>query len=68
MLTTCRIMPEGDDAPTQRDIFNDYGKCDRRKVLDDTLDDIRGRSGYGSIKPLFPMTDLCMAKDLCEDV
>ena len=67
-LTIRGITPGRDDAPVQIDIFNDYERREKRRALDDAVNQIRGRFGYSSIRPASLMNDLYMAKDKCETV
>ena len=55
-------------TPIQTDLFSDYEKRDKRRALDDAVDDIRRRFGYRSICAASLMGDLRMAQDRCEIV
>ncbi len=67
-LTIRGITPGQENDPIQTDIFNDYGKRQRQQTLDDTINRIRDRFGYSSIKPASLMTSLYMAQDKCETI
>jgi len=56
------------NQPTQIDMFCNYRARERRKSLDDTIDDIRRRFGYHSICAASLLGDLKMAQDKCETV
>ena len=60
------LVPE--NQPEQIDMFNDYTRRDRRKTLDDAIEEIRRRFGYRAIYAAALMGDLKMAKDKCETV
>jgi hypothetical protein len=50
------------------DMFNDAAKREKRKALDDAIDEIRRRFGYHAICPAALLGDLKMAQDKCETV
>ncbi len=52
----------------QMDMFNDAAKREKRKALDDAIDEIRRRFGYHAICPAALLGDLKMAQDKCETV
>ncbi|MBQ2957089.1 MAG: DNA polymerase IV [Clostridia bacterium] len=54
--------------PVQTDLFSDYARRDKRRALDDAVDEIRRRFGYRSICAASLMGDLKMAQDRCETV
>lgn len=56
------------NQPVQLDMFCNYRARERRKSLDDTIDDIRRRFGYHSICAASLMGNLHMAQDKCETV
>ena len=56
------------DQPVQLDMFCNYRARERRKSLDDTIDEIRRRFGYHSICAASLMGNLHMAQDKCETV
>ena len=56
------------DAPAQFDMFNDWEKRDRRRRLDDSIDEIRRRFGYDAVRPASLMGKLYLATDRCETV
>ena len=52
----------------QLDMFCDAERRERRKALDDCVDDIRRRFGNRAIYAASLMGDLKMAQDKCETV
>ena len=60
------LVPE--KRPVQLDMFDDVEKRERRKALDDAIDEIRRRFGYRAICPASLLGDLRMAQDKCETV
>lgn len=54
------------NTPVQTDLFSDYEARDKRRALDDAVDEIRRRFGYRSICAASLMGDLKMAQDRCE--
>lgn len=56
------------NQPLQLDIFNDAERRERRRALEDTVDDLRGRFGYKSICAASLMGDCQLAQDKCETV
>ena len=56
------------NTPVQTDLFSDYEARDKRRALDDAVDEIRRRFGYRSICAASLMGDLKMAQDRCETV
>ncbi len=56
------------NTPVQTDLFSDYESRDKRRALDDVVDEIRRRFGYRSICAASLMGDLKMAQDRCETV
>ena len=54
--------------PVQLDIFDDTVRREKRKALDDAIDEIRRRFGYRAIYPASLQGDLQMAQDKCETV
>ena len=60
------LVPE--KGPVQLDMFNDVAKREKRKALDDAIDEIRRRFGYRAICPASLLGDLKMAQDKCETV
>ena len=66
---TVRGIKMGDErAPIQVDMFNDYQRRERRKSLDDAIDEIRRRFGYSAIRPASLMGAMLLATDKCETV
>jgi hypothetical protein len=49
-------------------MFNDYQRRERRKSLDDAIDEIRRRFGYSAIRPASLMGAMLLATDKCETV
>ena len=60
------LVPE--NRPVQLDMFDDVAKREKRKALDDAIDEIRCRFGYRAICPASLLGDLKMAQDKCETV
>lgn len=52
--------------PLQLDVFCDYQRRERRRTLDDTIDDIRHRYGQGAIFSASLMGDRKLAQDKCD--
>ena len=52
--------------PLQLDVFCDYQRRERRRTLDDTIDDIRHRYGPGAIFSASLMGDRKLAQDKCD--
>lgn len=52
--------------PLQLDVFCDYQCRERRRTLDDTIDDIRRRYGPGAIISASLMGDRKLAQDKCD--
>jgi len=52
--------------PLQLDLFNDAERRERRRLLDNCVDDLRGRFGYGTIRAASLMGKNDLAKDKCE--
>ena len=67
-LTVRGIKMSSVNAPVQVDMFNDYQKRERRKSLDDAIDEIRRRWGYTAIRPASLMGHMLLATDKCETV
>ncbi|MGN1249024.1 MAG: DNA polymerase IV, partial [Candidatus Spyradocola sp.] len=67
-LTIRAINLISEHQPVQLDLFDDVQRRDRRKALDDCVDDIRRRFGNGAICAASLLGDLKMAQDRCETV
>ncbi len=67
-LTVRGIKMSSVNAPVQVDMFNDYQRRERRKSLDDAIDEIRRRWGYTAIQPASLMGHMLLATDKCETV
>ena len=67
-LTIRGISPEQASAPVQTDLFDDYRSRERRRALDDAIDDIRRRFGSAAIRPAALMGLALPATDKCETV
>ena len=61
-LTVRGINVVSESQPVQIDLFDDYTRREKRKALDDTIDEIRRRFGYRAICAASLMGDLKMAK------
>ncbi len=55
-------------ASVQTDIFNDYALRDKRKRLDDAIDELRERFGYRAVFAASLKDGLPVAQDKCETV
>ena len=67
-ITVRGVNPTMENDPVQLDLFDDFGKREKRKAFDDAIDEIRRRFGYGSIRSASLLGDLKMATDKCETV
>lgn len=67
-LTIRGINLTPENQPVQLDLFCDAERRERRKALDDCVDDIRRRFGNRAIYAASLMGDLKMAQDKCETV
>ncbi len=67
-LTIRGINLTSEHQPVQLDIFSDAERRERRRALDDCVDDIRRRFGNKAIYAASLMGDLQMAQDKCETV
>jgi len=67
-LTIRGINLTSEHQPVQLDIFSDAERRERRRALDDCVDDIRRRFGNRAIYAASLMGDLQMAQDRCETV
>ena len=56
------------DQPLQLDIFCDAERRERRRALENAVDDLRGRFGYKTICAASLLGDNQLAKDKCETV
>nr|MBR4281908.1 DNA polymerase IV [Clostridia bacterium] len=52
--------------PLQLDMFNDAQRRERRRMLDNCVDDLRSRFGYGMIRAASLMGENDLAQDKCE--
>ena len=52
--------------PLQLDLFNDAERRERRRLLDNCVDDLRSRFGYGTICAASLMGENTLAQDKCE--
>lgn len=52
--------------PLQLDLFNDAERRDRRRALEDAVDDLRGRFGNQIVRAASLMGENVMAQDKCE--
>jgi len=67
-LTIRGINLTSEHQPVQLDVFCDAERRERRRALDDCVDDIRRRFGNRAIYAASLMGDLQMAQDKCETV
>jgi DNA polymerase-4 len=67
-LTIRGINPGRESDPVQTDIFNDYAVRDKRRRLDDAVDELRQRFGNRIIYPACLHGQLPIAQDRCETV
>ena len=67
-LTIRGINPGREDAPVQTDLFNDYAAREKRRKLDDAVDDLRRRFGTRIVVPGSLQKTLPIAQDRCETV
>lgn len=67
-LTIRGIQLVSERLPVQLDLFSNAAQRERRKALDDCVDDIRRRFGTRAICAASLMGDLKMAQDRCETV
>ncbi len=67
-LTIRGINVRSAALPVQLDLFGVAQKRERRRALDDAVDDIRRRFGYGAIRPASLMGAMLTATDKCETV
>ena len=67
-LTIRGINLAPENRPIQLDMFDDYAVRAKRQALDDAVDEIRRRFGYGSIRAASLIGNLSMAQDKCETV
>lgn len=54
--------------PEQLDLFHDAEKREKRRALDNCIDDLRNRFGYNVICPASLMGENSLAKDQCDTV
>lgn len=67
-LTIRGINLTPEDRPIQLDMFDDFAARAKRQALDDAIDEVRRRFGYGAIRAASLMGELSMAQDKCETV
>ena len=65
-LRATRLLP--DAAPVQMDLFSREAARQKRRLLDDAVDDIRRRFGKNAVRAASLMGDLPLARDRCETV
>ena len=56
------------DQPLQLDMFNDAARRERRRAVENAVDDLRGRFGYQAICAASLMGKNTLAQDKCETV
>ncbi len=67
-LTIRGIKLTGSADSVQTDIFNDYNLREKRRKLDDAIDELRERFGYRAVFPACLKDGLPLATDKCETV
>ncbi len=67
-LTIRGINPGRENEAVQTDLFNNYAMRDKRRKLDNAIDELRRRFGYRSIYPACLHGQLPIAQDQCETV
>ena len=67
-LTVRGINPVLENAPLQTDLFCDFVQREKRRKVDDAVDDLRARFGTGIIRPASLQGHLPLAQDKCETV
>ena len=65
-LTIRAVNLLSDEAPLQLDLFSDAARHEKRRRLDDAVDEVRRRFGPGAVRPASLMADAKMAQDRCE--
>jgi len=61
-------MEQGINQPLQLDIFNDAERREKRRALDNAVDDLRSRFGYHTLCAASLMGENKLAQDKCETV
>ena len=67
-LTVSAIRTENAGLPEQTDIFGDWMYREKREKVEEAVDDVRKRFGYGVIRAASLTGTLNMATDRCETV
>lgn len=67
-LTIRGINLTPENRPIQLGMFDDYAARAKRQALDDAIDEVRCRFGYGAIRAASLISELSMAQDKCETV
>ncbi|MBR4234621.1 MAG: DNA polymerase IV [Clostridia bacterium] len=67
-LTVCAGKLSPDGAPAQCDIFGDSMRVQKRRTLDDAVDDLRGRFGVSCLRAASLLYGTPIATDRCETV
>lgn len=67
-LTVRAITLSNADRPVQLDMLGIRREREKRRAVDDAVDEIRGRFGYLAIRPASLLTENHMARDKCETV
>ena len=65
-VTAGRLIPDSD--PVQQDFFGAARQAEKRRALEDCVDDVRGRFGEQCLKAASLLPPVPMAKDRCEKV
>ena len=67
-LTIRGIGVTGADRPVQLDLFGAAQRREKQRALDDAVDEVRRRFGYGAVRPASLMGHMLTATDKCETV
>ena len=67
-LTVRGISPVPEGIPVQTDLFSDFVQREKRRKVDDAVDDLRARFGTRIIFPASLQGHLPLAQDRCETV
>ena len=67
-LTISAINVENAELPVQTDLFGNWVCREKREKVEEAVDDVRNRFGYGAIRAASLEGELQMAQDRCETV